>query len=75
MGHRLLEDLVGAPQEGFGDGEIERLGGREVHDEFEPGRLLDRDIAGLRPAQNFVAATLAFRTGEEQSAVGEHSNG
>jgi hypothetical protein len=30
------------------------LGGGEVDDEIELGRLLDRDVAWLRPAQNFV---------------------
>jgi hypothetical protein len=30
----------------------ERLGGLEIDDEIEFGRLLDRDVGGLRPAQN-----------------------
>ena len=37
-----------------GESETERLGGLEVDDEVEFGRLLDRDIAGLRAAQNLV---------------------
>ena len=34
--------------------EPERLGGLEVDDKLEFGGLLDRDITGLRPAQNLV---------------------
>ena len=34
--------------------EAERLGGREIDDEIEFGRLLDRDVGGLRAAQNLV---------------------
>src|SRR5271169_6972007 len=34
--------------------ETERLGGREIENEIELAGLLDRDIAGLRPAQNLV---------------------
>ena len=32
----------------------ERLGGLEIDDEIEFGRLLDRDVGGLRPAQNLI---------------------
>ena len=32
----------------------ERLGGLEVDDQLEFGRLLDRDVGGLRPAQNLI---------------------
>ena len=32
----------------------ERPGGFEIDDEFEFGRLLDRDVAGLGPAQNLI---------------------
>ena len=49
-----FDHLVGAQQERFRDRQAERLGGREIDDELEFGRLLDRDIAGLRPAQNLV---------------------
>ena len=34
--------------------EAERLGGVQVDDEIELGRLLDRDVGRLRPAQNLV---------------------
>ena len=34
--------------------EAERLGGRQIDDEIELGRLLDRDVGRLRPAQNLV---------------------
>src|ERR1700730_17946121 len=46
--------LVSAQQERFRYLEAERLGGREIDDEIELGRLLDRDVARLRPAENFV---------------------
>ena len=34
--------------------EAERLGGRQIDDEIELGRLLDREVGRLRPAQNLV---------------------
>src|SRR5439155_13769313 len=34
--------------------EAEHLGGRKIDDKLESGRLLDRNIAGLRTAQNLV---------------------
>jgi hypothetical protein len=34
--------------------ETKRLGGLEVDNKIELGRLLDGEITGLRPAQNFV---------------------
>ena len=47
-----LDHLVGAQQERFGNREAERLGGGQIDDEIEFGRLLDRNVARLRPAQN-----------------------
>src|SRR6516164_2885770 len=49
-----LNDLVGGGQQRFRDGEAEGLGGFEVDDQFELGRLFDRDIGRLRPPQNLV---------------------
>ena len=46
-----------ARAERVGDRETERLGGRQIDDQFELGRLLDRDFAGFRPAQNLVDHT------------------
>jgi hypothetical protein len=37
-----LDHLVSGGQKRFGDGEAERLGGLEVDDQIELGRLLDR---------------------------------
>jgi hypothetical protein len=51
---RLSDHLVGAQQERFGDRQAERLGGREIDDEVELGRLLDRKVARLRPSQNLI---------------------
>src|SRR3974377_1000931 len=49
-----LDYLVGAQQERFRDREAEGLGGGQIDDELEFGRLLDRDVGGLRPTQNLV---------------------
>src|SRR5215831_5251346 len=49
-----LDHLVGAGEERFGDGQPERLGGSQVDHELELGRLLDRDVAWLRAAQNLI---------------------
>ena len=35
-------------------GETERLCSRQIDDEIELGWLLDREVAGLRSAQNFI---------------------
>jgi hypothetical protein len=37
-----------------GNFEAERLGGRQIDDQIELGRLLDRDVSRLRPTQNLV---------------------
>jgi hypothetical protein len=50
----LFDHLVGAREESGWHVETERFGGGQVDDQIEFGRLLDRKIAGLRPAQNFV---------------------
>src|SRR5262249_61952413 len=49
-----LDHLVGEREQLLGNCQAERLGGRQVKDEIEFGRLLDWDIARLRPAQNLV---------------------
>src|SRR3954462_3881863 len=46
--------LVGASEQRRRHYEAERLGGRQIDDEIEFGRLLDRKIGRLRPAQNLV---------------------
>ena len=50
----FFDHLVGAREQRGGHVEAERLGGREINDEIEFGRLLNRDIAGLGAAQNLV---------------------
>ena len=50
----LLDHLVGAQQERFGDCQAERLGSREIEDELEFGGLFDWDIARFRATENLV---------------------
>ena len=50
----LFDQLVGAQEKRFGDYQAEGLGGGQIYDEVEFGRLLDRDIARVGTAQNLV---------------------
>src|SRR5262249_57338527 len=49
-----VNQLVSAREQRRRQFEAERLGGGEINDEIEFGRLLDRDVAWLRPVQYFV---------------------
>src|SRR6516162_6454562 len=51
---RLFDHLIGEHEEVVWHFDPERPGGFEIDDEFEFGRLLDRDVAGLGPAQNLI---------------------
>jgi len=51
---RLLDHLVGAGEQRRRHVEAKRLRGDQVEREIELGRLLDRNIGGLRAPQNFV---------------------
>src|SRR5262249_38829960 len=50
----LFNYLVGAGEQRSWNFEAEYLSGRKVYDEIELGRLLDWEIGGVLPAQNFV---------------------
>src|SRR5215831_149321 len=49
-----FDHLVGAGEQGRWHVEVQCLGGRDIDDEVEFGRLLDRDVAWLRSVQYFV---------------------
>src|SRR5262245_11281398 len=50
----LLDHLVSAGEHARWNVEAERLGGHQIDDEVEFGRLLDRNVGRFRPAQNLV---------------------
>src|SRR5215470_884905 len=49
-----LDQLVGAGEQRWREGEAEYLGGGQVDNKFEFSRLLDRNIGRLCSAQNLV---------------------
>ena len=49
-----FDDLVGAGEQNGRDRQTERLGGRQVDHELYLNRLLNRQLGGLRPAEDFV---------------------
>lgn len=51
---RLFNDLVGAGQQRRRDGQAQRLRRLQIDDQLELGRLLDRQVGGLRPLQDLV---------------------
>ena len=59
------------PSSGSRDGEAERLGGLEVDDQLDFGRLLDRQIGGLLALENpaGVDAGLAIGIGNARSVA------
>jgi hypothetical protein len=44
---------IGPQEKRLGDRQAERLGGRQIDDEIELGRLFDRDIAQASPRAEF----------------------
>src|SRR5690242_16217722 len=49
-----FDDLVGEGEKRLRDSETECLSRRQIYDEIEFGRLLDRDVARLRAVQNLI---------------------
>ena len=49
---RSFDHLVGAQQERRRQLDADRFGGLEIDDQLKPGRLLDRQIGGLRTVEN-----------------------
>ena len=43
----LFDHLVGSSKQRFGYRKAERFGGREIDDEFKPGRLFNRKVFRL----------------------------
>src|SRR5260370_35442684 len=54
MSAASLDHLVGELLDVQWQIEVECFRGRQVHDQIKFGRLLDRDVARLRPAENLV---------------------
>ena len=57
----LFDHLVGAGKQRRRDCDAERPGGAKIDDQFEFGRLLDRDITGLRPRKILSTYSAARR--------------
>src|SRR5216683_2561471 len=59
----LLDDLVGAGEDRWRDGEAESLGGREIDDQLECRRLLDRQISRLGTFEDSPRVTAGLAKG------------
>src|SRR5215475_14561177 len=73
---RSLDHLIRGGQQRFRDGEAEGLGGLEVDDEFQLGRLLDRQIGWFLAFENAsgIDASLVGRI-TEAAAVAYQATG
>ena len=52
--HGLLDDLIRPQQERLRDRQAERLGGSEIYDQLELGRLLNGEVSGLGALEDLV---------------------
>src|SRR5215510_7918681 len=51
---RLFDYLVGTPEQGRGNRQVQCFGGLQIDDEFELRRLLDGEIPGFGAPQDLV---------------------
>jgi hypothetical protein len=54
MGRELLDDLVGSHKQRVRHGQAERVRSLEINRQFELGRLLGRQFAGIGPFEDAI---------------------
>jgi len=68
----IFDDLVGAREDRWRHGQPERLGGLEIDHQFEMSRLLERQIGGFGPPEDFVDQRRgALKIVSDDGAIGE----
>ena len=65
---KLLDHLVGAHKDCFGDGDPEGFRSLEVHDQLEPRWALDGEVGALRTTQNPTACGATSGSARSKSA-------
>src|SRR5947209_5431933 len=71
-----LYDLVGAGEDRGRHGQAERLGGLEIDHQLENGRLLDRQVGGLRAREDLSDVTADFAiVNHEAHSIADQATG